>query len=99
MTYRLVIAGLAALMATSSAQGQDPAFQFFNGFSGRYHCSGNWIDLTLRVNAISGPLGMDDPGAGVVGVLTLLVHRSLTGSDAVTYKLRGPTTARRASSA
>ena len=90
MTYRLVIAGLAALMATSSARGQDPAFQFFNGFSGRYHCSGNWIDLTLRVNAISGPLGMDDPGAEIVGVLTLLVHRSLTGSDAVTYKLRGP---------
>ena len=87
MGNHVVVAGLVAFMAAGSARAQDPAAQFFNGFSGRYHCSGNWIDLTLRVNPISGPLGIDDPGAGVVAVLTLLVHRSLTGSDAVPYKL------------
>jgi len=33
---------------------------------------------------------MDDPDAGVVGILNLLIHRSLTGSDAVAYRLTGP---------
>ena len=90
MRNLLLAAGWVALITAGTAQAQNPAFQFFNAFSGRYHCSGDWIDLTLRINAISGPLGIDDPDAGVIGILNLLVRRSLTQSDAVSYKLTGP---------
>ena len=90
MRAYLVIPGLLVLMAASSAHAQDPAFQFFNTFSGRYHCSGNWIDLTLHINALTGPLGMDDPDAGVVGVINLVIHRSVTQNDTAAYKAFGP---------
>jgi hypothetical protein len=43
----------SAFIAAGSAQAQDPAFQFFNTFSGRYHCSGNWLDLTLHINPVT----------------------------------------------
>ena len=90
MGNQAVVAVLLALMAAGSARTQDPAFQFYSTFSGRYHCSGNWIDFQLTNHAISGPLGMDDPDAGVLSVVNLVIHRSLTQTDTAAYKVTGP---------
>lgn len=90
MANHVAIAGLLACIAAGSAQAQDPAFQFFNTFSGRYHCSGNWIDFQLTNHPISGPLGMDDPDAGIVSVVNLAFHRSITQIDTAAYKATGP---------
>jgi hypothetical protein len=90
MGNHVVIAGLLVLMAAGSARGQDPAFQFFSTFSGRYHCKGNWIDFQLTNHPLSGPLGMDDPDAGLVSVVNLVIHRSVTQTDTAAYKVTGP---------
>jgi hypothetical protein len=87
---QVVVAGLLAFMAAGGVSAQDPAFQFFITFSGRYHCSGNWIDFQLTNHAVSGPLGMDDPDAGIVSVINLVIHRSLTQIDTASYKATGP---------
>jgi len=90
MRNRLMTAACLAFIAACCARAQDPALQFFITFSGRYHCAGNWIDFQLTNHALSGPLGMDDPDAGLVSVMNLVIHRSITQIDTAAYKLTGP---------
>jgi hypothetical protein len=76
-----------ALLLTASAQGH--ADGIFDTFTGRYHCGGRWTDFQFKISPLTGPLGMEEPGGGVIGGITFYFHRSITSTDGAGYRLKG----------
>jgi hypothetical protein len=76
---------LLALVLPASAQDH----RKFDQFTGRYHCSGRWINFQFKMFPITGPLGMEESGPGVTGAITYYFHRSLTKTDGAGYNLAG----------
>lgn len=58
-------------------------------FTGRYHCGGHWTEFQFKITPVTGPLGMEEPGAGVTGAMTFYFHRSITSTDGAGYTLAG----------
>jgi hypothetical protein len=76
---------LLAFVLPASAQDR----RKFDQFTGRYHCSGRWINFQFKMSPLTGPLGMEEPGGGVTGAITYYFHRSITKTDGAGYRLTG----------
>lgn len=71
------------------ALAQDHSSRIFEPYTGRYHCGGRWITFQLKVGPVTGPLGIEEPGGGVIGGMTFSFHRSITSTDSAGYNLAG----------
>jgi hypothetical protein len=72
----------------ASAQ-EDHSSRIFGTFKGRFHCDGQWRDFQLHMNPVSGPLGIVDDDAALIGAITFYFYRSVTSLDGATYTLTG----------
>jgi hypothetical protein len=71
------------------AWAQDRSTRIFEPFTGRYHCGGRWTEFQFKIIAVTGPLGMEEPGGAVTGAMTFSFHRSITSIDGGGYNLSG----------
>jgi len=84
--YILLVLPIAFLMPASA---QDHSTRIFEPFTGRYHCGGRWVEFQFKIMAVTGPLGMEEPGGAVTGGMTFSFHRSITSVDGAGYNLSG----------
>jgi hypothetical protein len=90
MGIRLGVVGCLAFIVAVSALAQDHSNRIFDLFTGRFRCGGHWTDFQFRITPVTGPLGIEEPDAGVTGSLTFYFHRSITSLDGAAYRLAGP---------
>jgi hypothetical protein len=89
MGIRLGVVGCLAFIVAVSASAQDHSNRIFDLFTGRYRCGGHWTDFQFKIMPVTGPLGIEEPDAGVIGSLTLYFHRSITSTEGASYTLAG----------